>query len=164
MYKMNTDKTRKLVKTAMIAALYATLTIAVAPLSFGMVQFRFSEVLILLCFLDKEYASGLVLGCLLANFFSPMWVADIIFGTLATYLSTVMIIRSKNLLIASLWPTFFCIIVAIELHLLLGMPLIIGTLSVMIGEFAVVTLLGYPIFNMILKNKKLVCVLRFESL
>ncbi|MEG2295485.1 MAG: QueT transporter family protein [Oscillospiraceae bacterium] len=46
--------TKKLAKTAIIAALYAGLTIAVAPLSFGMVQFRFSEILILLCFLDEE--------------------------------------------------------------------------------------------------------------
>lgn len=164
MRKIAVLNTKKIVKTAVVAALYATLTIVVAPLSFGMVQFRFSEILILLCFLDEEYAPGLILGCLLANFFSPMWIADIIFGTFATFLTTVMIKRSKNLLIASLWPTFFCFIIGIELHFLLDMPFLIGTFWVMLGEFVVVTLIGYPIFKMILKNKKLVAILRFESI
>ncbi|MEG2295486.1 MAG: QueT transporter family protein [Oscillospiraceae bacterium] len=76
--------------------------------------------------------------------------------------STVMIKRSKNLFIATLWPTFFCFMVGIQLHLLIGTPLIIGTFWVMFGEFVVVTLLGYPIFKIIMKNKKLVSILRFQ--
>ena len=41
-------KTRTLASGAMIAALYAVLTVAVAPLSYGPVQFRVAEALTLL--------------------------------------------------------------------------------------------------------------------
>lgn len=52
----NGSKTRMLAYTALIAAVYAVLTVGVAPLSYGMIQIRFSEILVLLAFVDKRYA------------------------------------------------------------------------------------------------------------
>ena len=43
-------ETRNLVRLALVAAVYAALTLALPGLSFGAVQFRFSEILVLLCF------------------------------------------------------------------------------------------------------------------
>ena len=71
MEKNITKRTKELMNTAMVAAVYAVLTLAIAPLSFGMVQVRFSEMLMLLAFFDKKYAPGLILGCFIANCFSP---------------------------------------------------------------------------------------------
>ena len=46
---------RNLARLALIAALYAAMTLAVPGLSFGAIQFRFSEILVLLCFYRKDY-------------------------------------------------------------------------------------------------------------
>ena len=65
-------QTKNLVRLALVAALYAALTLALPGLSFGAIQFRFSEILVLLCFYRKDYSISLILGCFIANCFSPM--------------------------------------------------------------------------------------------
>ncbi|MGN0133132.1 MAG: QueT transporter family protein, partial [Anaerotignum sp.] len=80
----NRVNTKFLVSTALIAAVYVVMTLAIAPLSFGMVQVRFSEMLMLMAFIDKKYAPGLALGCFIANCFSPFGMMDIVFGTTCT--------------------------------------------------------------------------------
>ena len=42
---MKNDLTKKLTRTAIIAAIYAVITVAIAPLSYMGVQFRISEIL-----------------------------------------------------------------------------------------------------------------------
>ena len=80
----NRVNTKFLVSTALIAAIYVVMTLAIAPMSFGMVQVRFSEMLMLMAFIDKKYAPGLALGCFIANCFSPFGMMDIVFGTTCT--------------------------------------------------------------------------------
>ena len=58
----NRVNTKFLMITAMVAAIYTVLTLMIAPLSFGLVQVRFSEMLMLLAFVDRKYAPGLILG------------------------------------------------------------------------------------------------------
>ena len=79
-----------------IAATYAALTIAISPLSYGPIQFRFSEIMVLLCFFNKKHSIGLTLGCLLANIFSPTAVLDVPFGTMATLIACIGIIMLLN--------------------------------------------------------------------
>ena len=52
----------KIVKVAFIAALYTVFTIILAPISYGPIQFRLSEVLVLFAFIDPIYIIGLTLG------------------------------------------------------------------------------------------------------
>ena len=47
----NIVNTKFLVSTALIAAIYVVMTLAIAPLSFGMIQIRISEVLMLMAFI-----------------------------------------------------------------------------------------------------------------
>ncbi len=75
---------RRLTFCAVIAALYAALTIALAPISYGPVQFRISEVLCILPFFIPCSTWGLFVGCLLANILSPVGYLDLILGPLAT--------------------------------------------------------------------------------
>ncbi|WP_162266668.1 QueT transporter family protein, partial [Clostridium botulinum] len=57
---MKSNKTTKrLVRTALIAAIYAALTLALAPISYGNIQFRISEMMVLLAFVDPFYIGGL---------------------------------------------------------------------------------------------------------
>ena len=60
---MRKQSVRAIAMQAIVAALYVVLTWAVAPLSFGAVQFRFSEIMILLVFIDKRYGPAMILAC-----------------------------------------------------------------------------------------------------
>ena len=70
-----------------IAALYAVLTLLLQPLSFGAIQFRFSEALTVMPMLAADAAPGLAVGCLLANLLGGAPWFDVLFGTLATLLA-----------------------------------------------------------------------------
>ena len=61
-------KTEKIVIIAVVAALYAALTLALSPISFGPIQFRVSEVMTLLPLFGKGYIISLTIGCFLAIF------------------------------------------------------------------------------------------------
>ena len=77
---------RKLVLSAAVAALYATLTLALAPISYGPIQFRIAEVLCILPFFLPFSVWGLFVGCVIANLFSQFGILDIVFGGFATLL------------------------------------------------------------------------------
>jgi uncharacterized membrane protein len=59
------------VKIAIIAALYAVLTFALAPISYGPIQFRVSEVLKVFVLFDPYTALGIGIGTFFANLASP---------------------------------------------------------------------------------------------
>ena len=75
---------RYLTKAAVVAALYAALTLAFQPISFGQVQFRIAEALTALPLLMPEAIPGLFVGCLIANLFGGGVLLDVILGSLAT--------------------------------------------------------------------------------
>ena len=89
-------KTKKITRLAIIAGLYAALTIVFSFISYGEIQVRLSEMLIILCFFSKDYILSLTFGCLIANVFSPFGIVDCIFGTLATFLSAIFIYISRR--------------------------------------------------------------------
>ena len=159
---MNQNVTKELVRTALVAAIYATLTLILAPISYGAVQFRISEMLMLLAFINPLYITGLTLGCLIANILGGLGLLDIIFGTLATFLSalamyqTSKIIKNRNisLLVASLWPTIFNgLIVGWVVSISANLPLLITMLQVAFGELVVITIVGVPVFKLLEKTK-----------
>lgn len=159
----NFFQTRNLVRTAMTAALYGALTLAISSLSYGPIQLRLTEIMVLLAFIDYSYIPGLVLGCVIANIFSPMGFVDVAFGSIATLISVFLISKTKNLLLATIYPTIINgIIIALELYFILKLPFLLSFGQVALGEFIVVTCLGYPIFRALLKNKSLVKLLKFH--
>lgn len=78
--------TKKLAELAILAALYAALTMVLAPLSFGPVQARFSEALCILPFFLPETCWSLFAGCLIANLMTGN-LFDVVFGSLATLIA-----------------------------------------------------------------------------
>jgi len=76
--------TKKIAQAAVVGAAYAALTAVLAPISYGPVQFRISEVLCILPFFAPFTTWGLFIGCIIANLASPSGVMDVIFGSLAT--------------------------------------------------------------------------------
>ncbi len=151
-------KLRTIVKLAVVAAIYVALTISLYPLSYGAIQFRLSEFLMILVCYNPLYSISLTVGCLLANIASPMGLIDIIFGTLATLLSCIpMIFIKKNKYLASLIPSIVnAIVIGLELQFAYQVPFYIGAIEVFAGEFVVVSLIGVPVFKAIEKNERVV--------
>lgn len=144
---------KDLSQIAILCALYVVLTYALAPLAYGSVQFRLSEMLVLLCFYNRKYSISMILGCLLANLLSPMGIWDIIFGTLATIFAVVGVCFSKKLWVAALWPTLFnALIVGGELSIIYHMPFFLAAAQVAIGEFVSVSLFGCSVWKSVEKN------------
>ncbi|NLA87250.1 MAG: QueT transporter family protein, partial [Clostridiales bacterium] len=75
--------TRKIAFAAVIAAVYAALTM-INPWGFGPVQFRISEVLCIMPFFFPFSVWGLFIGCVISNLISAYGVLDVVFGSLAT--------------------------------------------------------------------------------
>ena len=79
--------TRKLAAAAVTGAAYAALTMLLAPISYGAIQCRVSEVLCILPFFIPCTAWGLFAGCAIANLLSAAGIFDVVFGSLATLLA-----------------------------------------------------------------------------
>ena len=81
-------KTIYLTHSALIAAMYVTLTFAanLLGLASGVVQVRLSEVLTILPLFTPAAVPGLFVGCILANLLTGCAVWDVVFGSLATLL------------------------------------------------------------------------------
>lgn len=158
----NINHVEFLVKSSIVAAIYAALTMLL-PFSHLGVQFRIAEILVLLVFIDKRYIYGLTLGCLIANLGSPLGPVDVIFGTLATLIALLLISKTKNLFVATLWPAVVNgIIIGLLLYYLLDLPFLLSAAQVFFGEFVVVTLIGYFLFKRILRDRKLVEIISFR--
>ncbi len=149
------DDTNYLVKSAVVAALYAVLTLLLPVASYGPIQFRFSEILVLLVFYNKRFIPGLILGCAIANLFSPMMLFDVAFGTLSSYIAFRLMQKAKNLYLASIFPVLLVIVPAIGTWLILANNevLLIMIMQFMLSEFIMVSIIGVMIFKILEKNE-----------
>ena len=85
----NYSKTGRITQGAAIAALYVALTMIVAPIAFGPVQFRISEALCVLPYFLPSAVPGVTIGCFLANLLCGAAPLDVVFGSLATLIGAV---------------------------------------------------------------------------
>jgi uncharacterized membrane protein len=88
--------TRKLAAAAVTGAAYAALTMLLAPISYGAIQCRVSEVLCILPFFIPCTAWGLFAGCAIANLLSAAGIFDVVFGSLATLLAAPSVAYSDS--------------------------------------------------------------------
>ncbi|MDP4133593.1 MAG: QueT transporter family protein [Bacillota bacterium] len=160
--------TKFLVRSAIVGAVYAALTIILAPISYGMVQFRVSELMTLLVFINPAYIPGLLVGCFAANLMGAGGMIDAVFGTLASAFAFLIMvfarkIKNKNigLIIASLGPALSSFIIALEMKVALHdkESFLLWCGSVAIGELVVVTLAGVPLYKYILGKKNIMKVI-----
>ena len=149
------DDTNFLVKSAAVAALYAVLTLLLPVASYGPIQFRFSEILVLLVFYNKRFIPGLVLGCAIANLFSPMMMFDVVFGTLSSFIAFKLMQKAKNLYIASIFPVLLVSVPAIGTWLILASDELFFVLLMqfMLSEFVMVSIIGVILFKILEKNE-----------
>lgn len=151
-------KIKDLVLYSSVAAIYVVLTVMLGSFSFGPIQFRIAEALVLLCFFNKKYFLPLTLACLISNFMSPFGLYDVFFGTTATILSLICVIHSKRLWVASIYPVIFNgIIVSLEICLMNGVldlnVFSFNMVTIMLGEFVCVSIIGVILFSTLRKNQ-----------
>jgi uncharacterized membrane protein len=155
-----TSLVRKICQNGIVAAVYFVITLATPWISYGQLQFRIAELLVLLCFFRPDFVIGVTLGCFLANINSSIPGWDLLFGTLATLLSSLLIAyASPRLAVATLYPTLFnAFIVGAELTWVFGpaewnWPLFwVNSLYVGLGEFTVMVA-SYIIMMILMRNK-----------
>lgn len=132
--------TRSLCLSAIIAALYAVLTMFLPALSYGAWQCRVSEALTVLPIVLPQAIPGLFVGCLVSNLLSPVGAADVIFGSLATLLAAVgTYALRKNRYLAAACPVIANgVIVGGMLAIVYALPLWLTMLQVAAGELLAV--------------------------
>ena len=161
---------KRLVRCAVIAAIYVVLCLVLQPFSYGAVQVRVAEAFCLLPIFGTEYIIGVTLGCFLANLLGST-VIDVIFGTLATLLACLVTYKLRNVRIkglavaASLPPVLFnAVIIGIEIAVMFPDPsssapiwlaCITNGISVGIGELISCTILGVLLVKIIESSKAL---------
>lgn len=151
-------KMKRLAVAALIAASYVALTYAAAAvgLSYGPVQFRFSEALCMLTAFTPAAIPGLTLGCLVGNLGSTLGPIDWLCGTAATLLASVCGYALRNRK-GAMWlvplpsVVFNALIVGAELAAVSGggafLPLFaVNAAWVGLGEAAVCYVLGVPLY------------------
>ena len=166
--KANKLSVTRLVRCAVIAAVYVVLCLALAPFSYGAVQVRIAEALCLLPVFGAEYIVGVTLGCFLANLLGST-VIDVVFGTLATLLACLVTyklrdVRVKGLAIpASLPPVVFNMLIvgAFEITFFFSdaAPTValaaFNAVAVGIGEIISCTILGVALVKLEESNESL---------
>ena len=159
-----------IVKTAIIAALYAALTWLFAPISYDAIQFRISEVLVLIVLFNPKYAFAIVLGCFIANTTSTLGWPDMVFGTLATALAVIPMIFVRKIFISAAFPVISnMFIVPLELGIAFGNEMFApaafwyNVATVGLGEFVVLYFIGIPLMLSISKNEGLTELLEFDT-
>jgi len=141
---------------AIIAALYAALTILFAPISYGAVQVRISEAFTILPLFTPAAIPGLFIGCLLANILGGAIVWDIIFGSIATLIGAALgyLLRFNRWLVPI--PTIVSNSVIIPFILKYGyaidMPIGLLIVYIAIGEIIGCYLLGELLGSAILRR------------
>lgn len=146
---------RELVQGAIIAAVYALLTIFLAPISSGLVQCRVSEAMSILPYFTFSAVPGLFIGCLLANLLTGAAVYDVIFGSLATLVAAYITYWMRNRASKYLAPLPSVVVNALVVGWLLtyvyqfGAPYWLAAGYVAIGQAIACFALGLPLMKLL---------------
>lgn len=142
--------TRKLTAAAVTGAAYAALTMLLAPISYGAIQCRVSEVLCILPFFIPCTAWGLFAGCAIANLLSAAGIFDVVFGSLATLLAALMPVVFNFVFVGAVLT--WSLTDAVFPHLNASFWVFGG--QVALGEVAVLGVLGLPLMRLLPRNPK----------
>ena len=153
---MNTSRFKSLhyiAEAAVIAAMYAALTIFLAPISSGEIQVRVAEALTVMPYFISAAVPGLFVGCFIANIFVGQGVYDMVLGPLVTLLAAVITRKMPNKYLAPLPPVVLnAVYVGILLNFVANLPIIITLLFVAAGEFIACYGLGVPLMHLLEKH------------
>ncbi len=148
---------RALARAGLIGAMYVALTLIFQPISFGAVQFRIAEALMLMPLLTVDAIPGLFVGCLIANLLGGGVWFDVALGSVATLLAAIFAYkwRKTPFLAAFSAVLFNGLIVGPVVYFAyvydpageVSLAALLSTMStVALGELAVCYVLGLPMY------------------
>ena len=146
------------IRAAVYAAVYAALTFLIAPLSYGVMQIRFAEALVVFALFDPAAVYGLGAGCFIANLIGPNGIWDIVIGTLASIAGLIIIRALKKHPFAGM--LFHVLIngtaIGLMLHFVYGIDIhpAIAILWITAGEALSCMGLGLPLLAILKKRRK----------
>ncbi len=160
---------RDVALSAVLAALYAGLVVALAPISFYIFQVRVADALLpLSAVLGWPAVVGFTVGCFLGNLAgvlagmpSGAVLIDATGGSLANFLGCYLAYKlasgseDKKRLLASTFVITAVVtaIVGTYLPLLLGFPLWMGWLGIFLGSFVSINVMGYLVLLAFLRAR-----------
>lgn len=147
-------KIKDITSIAIVASLYIGLTLLTYPISYGSSQFRIAEMLVLLSFFNRKHGYGVTIGVFIANLFNPTFaLIDAFIGTLSTFIAVLLINKSKNLFVASLFPVLTSVLVVAEIAIFTDVIWYIVALEVIGTMLIIECVIGYTLFKILSSNK-----------
>lgn len=149
-------KIKYVMQAAIIAAIYAVITIVLSPISYGPMQIRVSEALTILPVFTSAGIPGLFVGCIISNLMGPYGLVDIVCGSAATLIAAFFTYKLKNKPVLAPLPPVIAngIIIGAELHYAYGVPGLWACMGwVALGELLACYALGFPLIKLLQKYK-----------
>ncbi|MEM1544894.1 MAG: QueT transporter family protein [Candidatus Methanomethylicia archaeon] len=152
---------REIAYTGVFAGLYAVIVTSLAPISFGVYQVRIADALLPLSMMfGMPVAIGTCIGCLAANFYGGLGVIDIIGGSAANLIACTVayhicrgsLTRKRRILGCFAETVIITFIVGGYLSLIFNIPIEIGLISIFIGSFIAINILGYLLLEALLRR------------
>ena len=146
----NRERIAYIAKGAVIAALYAALCIVLQSISFGPIQVRVANALMIMPFYTTAAIPGLFIGCIIANAVGGGILIDVIAGSLVTLGGAVgaRLLRKRPWLMPL--PTVILNILIVPLILKYGygvpLPLYLSMIYIAVGAVIACYGLGMPLY------------------
>lgn len=147
---MKQNKTKHLAINGVIAAVYAVLTL-INPLSFGVIQFRVSTLLLPLAVFVPQIRSGLVVGTAVGNLNSSLGMIDIFVGSVVSFIAVFIVPKVKvKTLMAILYAVESGVLVSLELFYCFKTPILYNIVTVGVSGL-ILYLLGIVVMKQVSK-------------
>lgn len=149
-------ETKDIALQGVLASLYIAITFILQGVSYGPIQFRVSEFLIILVLVNKKNRVGIIIGTLIANFFSSNGMIDVVVGTMASVIAIEMMIRVSNKGLQYLIPSIVNgLIIGLMLYYVLDLPFWVMAAEVFVSEVFVTFVPWVLIGNKVLDNERI---------
>lgn len=145
---LTNQRLRVVAANGIIMALYVAVTVLVAPVASGAIQFRISEGLNHLVVFNRKLMWGVVGGVVVYNLFFGMGILDVVFGGFGSFLalgSTALVHKKiPNVLLRLAFNTIVfslsMFLIAIMLNITLALPFWPTFATTALSEFIVMTI------------------------
>ena len=146
----NRVQTQRLVRVALIAAIYVLLVYLFAGVSFGIFQFRPAEALTLLPMVYPEAVPALFVAVLLSNILGGLGPWDVFGGSLVTLLAAWVTYRYRHTWIAYASPIVLnAFLISIYLRFIFAVPYWLSVVGIGLSESLSVLALGIPLMRLL---------------
>lgn len=165
---------KRMTNIAAIATIYIVVSLVLNVFSFGPIQVRIAEVLIIAAIISKDGIYGVTIGCFFTNLigttmgFSALGIVDVIGGTLLTLISAILAYYFRNKKVFKIQLPLLSLFMPVVINAV-GLPFIFAyvlhdgfilsvylfeVLFIFIGQFISCVVLGSLVYDSLKKPLK----------